>query len=106
MKKLLTIVVLGLLLSGNAYAGFLGKDGIQANIYACKAQQKQRPINKNIEEAKINKYCECYVNKFDNSLTQSDAKYYKANGRFPDSIRAKVFEASKTCALKILNRKE
>ena len=60
----------------------------------------------NIEEAKINKYCECYVNKFDNSLTQSDAKYYKANGRFPDSIRAKVFEASKTCALKILNRKE
>ena len=106
MKKLLAIVVLGLMWSSNSNAGFLGKDGIQANIYACKAQQKQRPINKNIEEAKINKYCECYVNKFDNSLTQADARYYQANGRFPDSIRSKVYEASKTCALKILNRKE
>ena len=106
MKKILATAFLILLLNENLYAGFLDEEGINANIHACKIQQKQRPINKNIKEAKINKYCECYVKEFDNSLTQADAKFFQANGRFPDTIRTKVFEASKTCALKVLNRKE
>ena len=106
MKRILVFLIFIVFLGKNSYAGFLGKDGIKANIYACKTQQLNRPINKNIKESTLNKYCKCYVHRFDDSLTQADAKYYKANGRFPDSIREKVFEASKYCAFKILKRKE
>ena len=100
MKKLLGIVVLGLLLSGNAYAGLLSDEEIKHNLQACKKGQYSSSNNQGISKSVLDRYCVCYVNKIDQNLTKKDIKYFKENGTYPERYNQLVFESSKQCYLK------
>ena len=109
MRKILKFIVFTSLIYNSAFslkvdAGFLDKQGRIANIEGCKAQQYNRPINKDVSKKTLDRYCICYVDRFDDMVTQEEAKYYIENGMFPGSVNAKLWEASKQCAFEILNR--
>jgi len=103
MKKLFsTILVLGLLLSGSAYAGLLSDEEIKHNLQACKKGQYSSQNNQGISRSVLDKYCVCYVNKIDESLTKKDIEYFKKNRRYPEKFDRIVFESSKQCYFKVI----
>jgi len=102
MKKLLLVIVLGLLLSGNAYAGLLSNEEIKYNLQACKKDQYSSQNNQGISRSILDKYCVCYVNKIDESLTKKDIEYFKKNRRYAEKFDRIVFESSKQCYFKVI----
>jgi len=65
MKKLLGIVVLGLLWCTISTAGLLSDEEIKYNLQACKKGQYSSSNNQGISKSVLDRYCVCYVNKID-----------------------------------------
>ena len=102
MNKILSIIFFSLLFSMNAYAGLLSDEEIKHNLQACKKGQYSSQNNQGISRSILDKYCVCYVNKIDESLTKKDIEYFKKNRRYPEKFDRIVFESSKQCYFKVI----
>ncbi len=102
MKKLLGIVISVLLWCSCSYAGLLTSEELKYNLQACKEDQYSSQNNQGISKNLLDRYCACYVNKIDESLTKKDLEYFKKNRSYPERFKTLVFEASKQCYLKVI----
>tara|TARA_B100001175_G_scaffold114086_1_gene96770 strand:- start:542 stop:856 length:315 start_codon:yes stop_codon:yes gene_type:complete len=102
MKKNIAIVISVLLWCSCSYAGLLTSEELKYNLQACKEGQYASQNNQGISKNLLDKYCVCYVNKIDESLTKKDLEYFKKNRRYPERFNTLVFEASKQCYLKVI----
>ena len=74
MKKLLSIIVLGLLLSGNAYAK-IDKSYVKQIYEGCISDAKQN----NDYNSNSKKFCKCYANQFNIKFNNDQLNYKKNN---------------------------
>ena len=84
MKKHIAIVISVLLWCSCSYAGLLTSEELKYNLQACKEGQYASQNNQGISKNLLDKYCVCYVNKIDESLTKKDLE------RLYQSARMKI----------------
>ena len=102
MNKLLPIIIFSLLWCTYSTAGLLSDEEIKYNLQACKKGQYSSSNNQGISKSVLDRYCVCYVNKIDESLTKKDIEYFKKNRRYPEKFDRIVFESSKQCYFKVI----